>query len=91
MVISRGRSEPTTAAIESILITGVIEAKEERDVMTCNIPNAFIQAYIPRKEPGEDRVTMKITGVLVDMLFDINPEVYGSAVVLENCKKGSIR
>jgi hypothetical protein len=56
-----------TAALESILITGVIEAKEERDVMTCDIPNAFIQAYLPKKEPEEDRVVMKITGVLVDM------------------------
>jgi hypothetical protein len=65
----------------------VIEAKEERDVMTCNIPNAFIQAYLPKKEPGEDRVVMKIIGVLVDMLVDINPESYGPAVVLENRKK----
>jgi hypothetical protein len=30
---------------------------------------------------------MKITGVLVDMLVDINPELYGPAVVLENGKK----
>jgi hypothetical protein len=61
-----------TAALESIMITGVIEAKEERDVMTCDIPNAFIQAYLPKKEPGEDRVVMKITGVQVDMLVNVN-------------------
>jgi hypothetical protein len=65
----------------------VIEAKEERDVMTCDIPNAFIQAYLPKKEPGEDRVVMKITGVLAIMLIDINPELYRPAVVLENRKK----
>jgi hypothetical protein len=76
-----------TAALESILITGVIEAKEERDVMTCDIPNAFVQACLPKKEPGEDRVVMKITGVLVDMLVDSNPELYGPAVALENRKK----
>jgi hypothetical protein len=69
------------------LITGVIEAKEERDVMTCNIPNAFIQAYLTKKEPGEDRVVMKITGALVGMLVDINPESYGPAIVFENRKK----
>jgi hypothetical protein len=55
--------------------------------MTCDIPNAFKQAYLPKKEPGEDRVVMKITGVLVDMIVDINPELYGPAVVLENQKK----
>jgi hypothetical protein len=40
-----------------------------------------------KKEPGVDRVVMKITGVLVDMLVNINPELYGPAVVLENRKQ----
>jgi hypothetical protein len=74
--LSQEDAASPTAALESILITGVIEAKEERDVMTCDIPSAFIQAYLPKKRPGEDRVVMKITGVLVDMLVDINPELY---------------
>jgi hypothetical protein len=65
----------------------VIKAKENRDVMTCDIPNTFTQAYLPKKEPGEDRVMMKITGVLVDMLVNRNPELYGPVTVLENCKK----
>jgi hypothetical protein len=76
-----------TAALESIMITGVIKAKEQRDDMTCDIPNAFIQALLPKKDLGEDRVVKKITGVLVDMLVDINPELYGPAVVLENRKR----
>jgi hypothetical protein len=75
------------AALESIITTGVIEAKEERDAMTCNIQNTFIQALLPKKDPGEVRVVIKITGVLVDMLVDINPELYRPAVVLENQKK----
>jgi hypothetical protein len=66
------------------MITGVIQAKEERDVMTCDIPNPFIQALLPKKDPGEDRVVMKITGVLVNILVDINPKLYGPAVVLAN-------
>jgi hypothetical protein len=81
--LSRKDAASPTAALESIIITGVIKAKEQRDVMTCDIPNAFIQALLPKKDPGEDRVVMKITGVLVDM----NPELYGPAVVLENQKK----
>jgi hypothetical protein len=75
------------AALESIMITGVIEAKDQRDIMTCDIPNTFIQALLPKKDPGEGGVVMKITGVLVDMLVNINPELYGPAVVLENQKK----
>jgi hypothetical protein len=69
------------------MISGGIEAKEERDMMTCNIPNTFIQALLPKKDPGEDRVVMKITGVVVDMLVNINQELYGLAMVLENRKK----
>ena len=85
--LSREDAASPTAALESIMITGVIEAKEERDIMTCDIPNAFIQAVLPKKKPDEDRVVMKITGVLVDMLVEINPELYSPAVVLENGKK----
>jgi hypothetical protein len=85
--LSRKDAASPTAALESIMITGVIEAKEQRDVMTCDIPNAFIQALLPKKDPGEDRVVMKITGVLVNMLVGINHELYGPAVVLENQKK----
>jgi hypothetical protein len=51
--LSREDAASQTAALESILITGVIEAKEERDVMTCNIPNSFIQAYIYQRKSQE--------------------------------------
>jgi hypothetical protein len=36
---------------------------------------------------GKERVIMKITGVLVDMLVQIAPETYGPYVVFENGKK----
>jgi hypothetical protein len=68
-------------------INRATESGEIGGVMTCDILNAFIQALLPKKDPGEDRVVMKITGVLVDMLVDINPQLYGPAVVLENRKK----
>ena len=38
-------------------------------------------------KPGEERVTMKITGLLVDMLGQLSPEVYGPYVVFENGQK----
>jgi hypothetical protein len=85
--LSREDAVSPTAALESIMITRVIESKEQRDIMTCYIPNAFIQAFLPKKKTDEDRVVMQITGVLVDMLVEINQELYGPAVVLENGKK----
>jgi hypothetical protein len=53
-LLSQEDEASPTAALESIMITGVIEAKEEREVMTCNIPNAFIQALLPKKDPSSD-------------------------------------
>jgi hypothetical protein len=39
--LSQEDAASPTAAFESILITGVTEAKEERDVMTCGTPNTY--------------------------------------------------
>ena len=43
-----------TVLLESILITGVIDAHEGRDVMSADVPNAFIQTEIPEPDEGED-------------------------------------
>jgi hypothetical protein len=69
------------------MITGVIDAHEERDVMTCDIQNTFIQALMPEVEDGEERVMMKITGVLVNMLVELNPMLYGPCVAYEKTRK----
>ena len=48
--------------------------------MTADIPNAFIQTPMEIKE-GKERVIMKITGVMVDILVDKNPQRYMEHVV----------
>ena len=55
--------------------------------MAADVPNAFIHAPMLEVKPGEERVMMKITGVLVDMLVQLSPEVYGPYVVFENGQK----
>ena len=82
--LTREEAMSPTAALESIFLTAVIEAKEERDIMTCDIPNAFIQAEMPSIKDGQERVIMKITGVLVGLLTEINPNLFGPKVVFEN-------
>jgi hypothetical protein len=57
--LSREDSVSPTAALESITLTEVIDAHEERDVMKCNIPNAFIQALMPDVKDGDERVMME--------------------------------
>jgi hypothetical protein len=79
--LSRENSVSPTAALESIMLTAVIDAHEERNVMTCDIPNAFIQALMPEVKDGHERVRIKITEVLVGMLVELSPELYGPYVV----------
>jgi hypothetical protein len=83
--LSREDSASPTVSLESLVLTSIIDAKEKRDVMSCDIPNAFIQANAPKLD-NDERIVMKITGVLVKLLVNLNPELYGPSVVIENGK-----
>ena len=85
--MSKEDTASPTASIEAVFITGVIDAKEGRDTMSCDVPNAFVQVDMPDPKPGQDRVVMKITGVLVDMMVQLDPDLYGPFVVYENGRK----
>ena len=78
-------ASPTTA-LESVLLTAAIDAKEERDVATVDIPNAFIQTEIPQ-EKGKERIILKIRGKLVDILVQIDPATYEPFVTYERGEK----
>ena len=71
------------------MLTTVVDAKEERDVMSNNVPNAFIQAHIPKGKTGngDERIIMKIAGRLVNVLLSIALEVYSGYVVYKNGQK----
>jgi hypothetical protein len=82
--ISRDEATSPTAASEAIITTGVIDAKQKRDVMTLDIPNAFVQTSIPQKG---DKIIMKIRGQLADILLEICPGVYDKYVLKEGKQK----
>ena len=88
--LSREESASPTVSLESIFLTSIIDANEERDVMTTNIPNAFIHAHMPDVKDGKARVIMKITGVLVDLLVKLAPKIHGPHVVHEKVAKCSM-
>jgi hypothetical protein len=82
--IPREEATSPTASTESILMTAVIDAKQERDVMTLDVPNAFVQTPIPQ---SGDKIIMKIRGRLVDILLEISPGVYDEHVTKEGKQK----
>ena len=85
--ISKEDKSSPTVSNESIMITCAIDAYEKRNIITLDIPNAFIQTKTPKKEVGE-RIMMKIRGRLVDWLVNMSPTAYKDYVVIENGQKG---
>ena len=74
-------SSPTIST-EALLITCVLDAMEERDVATVDIPGAFMQTDME----GEDTF-MKIEGKMVDILTRLDPELYEKHIIFENGHK----
>ena len=60
----KGKNASPTVKTESVFITSVINAKEERDVATADFPNFFVQTLMPENET----VHMKLTGKLCKIM-----------------------
>jgi hypothetical protein len=67
-------------AIESILLSCVIDAEEGRHVATVDIPGAFMQADM------DETVHMRLEGVMIDLLLNVAPQ-FGQFVTAEHGKK----
>ena len=78
--ISKEEAASPTTALESLLITLLIDAWERRDVATADVVGAYLNAYM------RDFVIVKLVGDEVDIICKLNPE-YKKYVVYENGKK----
>jgi hypothetical protein len=75
--ISKEDASSPTVATESVLLSCIINAEEERGVVVVDIPNAFVQT---RVEYEKDMAFINIRGILVDILVEISPDVYKSYI-----------
>ena len=74
-----------TVSQEGVTLTSAIAAKEGRDKMSGDVPNAFVQANMPAAQlQGGDRVIMKVTGSLAKVLVQLDPNKYEKFMVFEN-------
>jgi hypothetical protein len=69
-----------TVATEALILTCVIDAIEERDVATCDIPGAFMQSDMKGK------VIMKLEGVMAEVILKIDTKKYQKYVAHEHGK-----
>ena len=82
--ISKEEDSSPTVTTESVEVTSVVDAKQERDVVSMDISNAFVQTEVPQ---GDERILVKIQGALVDMLLNIDPEKHKDFVIGEGQNK----
>ena len=68
-------------AIESVMLSSVIDAKECRDVLTVDIPGAFWQADM------EDKTHIKLEGKMAELLVRIDPKLNRKHVQVERGKQ----
>ena len=69
-----------TIHIESLFLSCMIDAMENRNVVTLDIPGAFMQADI------DELIHVKLVGELADLLIKVDPS-YSKFVTYENGKK----
>ena len=68
--ISKEESASPTAHTESVIMTGVTEAKEKRKVMSSDVPNACTQT---KADNPEERTTLVLRGMAANVSVDIAP------------------
>jgi hypothetical protein len=68
--IAKEEATAPTVTSEAIFIQGTIFAHEQRNVATCDIPGAFLQADNP------DYVLMCLGSILAELMVKIAPHMY---------------
>ena len=64
----------------------MIKAQEGQDIAICNIPNAFVQTHVEKKDKDGNQTIMKIRGVCVVIHCEIDP-IYQDSMVTEGNQK----
>ena len=62
---------------EAVFLTAMIDAMEDQNVAVLDVPGAFMQAEI------DELVHVQFTGAMVNMLLQIDHEMYKDYVVME--------
>ena len=66
---------------EAVFLTAVIDTLENRNVTVLHVPGTFMQAAI------DELVHVRFTGEMVNMLLQIDHEMYKDYVVMENVER----
>ena len=73
-------SSSTTVAIEYVLLSSTIDAKEERDFTVIYIPGAFMQA------DQDETIHVKLQGTMAELFSKLDPTLYRKYIRVDNGK-----
>ena len=75
--ISKDEASSPTASLHAIMLSCLVDAIEERSVGIVDIPGAFLQTEMPEDE----KVHVRLTGAMADILIGTNPNKYKPCAV----------
>ena len=82
--VPKEKASIRTVTTESMLMTSIVDTKQERDAVPMGIPSAFSQTKVPQ---GDERFVIKIRGALVDMILETDPDKCKDFVIDEGQNK----
>ena len=78
---SQGRGSVPTVALESVFVTAAIDGKENREVVTIDIPGTFLHAT------NDNYVVMRMNGTLAEQMAKTDPKLYRKYLTDEKGRK----
>jgi Reverse transcriptase (RNA-dependent DNA polymerase) len=78
--IPKEEASSPTVTLESVFLTSLIDAAEDRDVATVDIPGAFLQADM------DETVHMRFDGKMAELMSHVDPKLYRKFILNEHKK-----
>jgi hypothetical protein len=79
--VAKEEAASPTVGLKSVFATAAIDAKENKEVVTIDIPGAFLHAT------NEDYVVMQMNGMLAKLMAKTDPKLYQKYLTNEKGKK----
>ena len=82
--ITKEESSSPAVSLYALMRSCVMDAWDDRKVITVNIPGAFLQGEWPQdKHPGY----IIVEGIMVKMICEIDPSYHKNVIRSKDCKK----
>jgi hypothetical protein len=74
--MEKSETSSPTVSTEALILSCMIDAKEDRDVATADIPGAFLQT-----EYNEGDTHVRIEGTMAELLAQVDPKLYRQYII----------